>query len=137
MPLQWSENILMADLTDEPALSDELNEVIQQVRDHAGPPGEEHDAPARASGSHAGAPHVVLNFSDVSYINSSNIAQLLRLKKLLAEARRSLKLCALSDDVWSVMLVTGLDKVFRFAPDPMTALAGLQLEEAGGDLPGA
>jgi hypothetical protein len=28
------------------------------------------------------------------------------------------------------MMVTGLDKVFRFAPDPMTALAGLQLEEA-------
>ncbi len=24
---------------------------------------------------------------------------------------------------------TGLDKVFRFAPDPMTALAGLQLED--------
>jgi hypothetical protein len=32
--------------------------------------------------------------------------------------------------VWSVMLVTGLDKVFMFAPDPMTALAGLQLEDA-------
>jgi hypothetical protein len=30
------------------------------------------------------------------------------------------------------MMVTGLDKVFSFAPDPMTALAGLQLEDAEG-----
>jgi hypothetical protein len=34
-----------------------------------------------------------------------------------------------SDQVWSIFLVTGIDKLFRFAPDPMTALAGIQLEE--------
>ncbi len=26
-------------------------------------------------------------------------------------------------------MVTGLDKVFQFAPDPLTALAGLQIED--------
>jgi hypothetical protein len=34
----------------------------------------------------------------------------------------------MSDNVWSVLSLSGLDKVFRYAPDPMTALAGLQLE---------
>jgi len=38
------------------------------------------------------------------------------------------------DEVWSVLMVTGLDKVFRFAPDPMTALAGLQLEDEKSNL---
>jgi len=32
--------------------------------------------------------------------------------------------------VWSVMLTTGLEKVFEFAPDKATALAGLQLSDA-------
>jgi len=49
---------------------------------------------------------------------------------VLAKFGRRLKLCLIADQVWSVMLVTGLDKVFQFAPDPMTALAGLQLEDA-------
>jgi DNA gyrase subunit A len=35
-----------------------------------------------------------------------------------------------TDDVMSVLMVTGLDKVFKFAPDTLTALAGLQLIDA-------
>lgn len=110
MATDWSDTIVMVDLADEPALSDELTSVIDRV-EGADP-----------------RPHVVVNFTRVTYLNSSNIAQLLKLRKILAEAGRTLKLCSLSDELWSVMLVTGLDKVFRFAPDPMTALAGLQLE---------
>lgn len=113
MATDWSDTIVMVDLADEPALSDELTSVLERL-DGADP-----------------APHVVVNFARVTYLNSSNIAQLLKLRKVLAEAERSLKLCSLSDEIWSVMLVTGLDKVFRFAPDPMTALAGLQLEHEG------
>jgi anti-anti-sigma factor len=114
MAIDWSDEIAIAELSDEPALSDELTGLIERVRTS--------DA----------VPHVVLNFSGVSYINSSNIAQLLRLRQGLAKAGRRLKLCSVSDQVWSVILVTGLDKVFSFAPDPMTALAGLQLEDAEG-----
>lgn len=115
MPTDWSDNIVVIDLADEPALSDELAGIIQRVSEDGAP-----------------VPHVVLNFGGVSYVTSSNLAQLLRLKKRLTECKRSLRLCAVSDEVWSVMMVTGLDKVFRFAPDPLTALAGLQLEETGG-----
>jgi anti-anti-sigma factor len=115
MATEWSEDIAISELSDEPALSEELNTLIDRVKD-------------------AGevAPHVVLNFSGVTYVNSSNIAQLLRLRAQLSHAGRRLKLCSIADEVWSVMLVTGLDKVFKFAPDPMTALAGLQLEDAEG-----
>lgn len=118
MSTDWSENIAIADLTDEPGLSEELGALIERSKGTGG------------AGDHV--PHVVLNFSNVTYINSSNIAQLLRLRQGLARHGRRLKLCGLSDQIWSVMLVTGLDKVFVFAPDPMTALASLQLEDAEG-----
>jgi anti-anti-sigma factor len=112
MPTDWSDNIVITELSDEPALSDELSAVIQRVSEHKGH-----------------VPHVVLNFAAVTYVNSSNLAQLLRLRKALTEHKRQLKLCSVKDDLWSIFLITGLDKVFRFAPDPMTALAGLQIED--------
>jgi anti-anti-sigma factor len=117
MATEWSDQIVISELADEPALSEELNALHERLA------AEEPDR----------TPHLVLNFTGVTYLNSSNIAQLLRLRKLLAERKRQLKLCSVSDQVWSVLMVTGLDKVFRFAPDPMTALAGLQLQDAQGD----
>jgi len=116
MAIEWSDNILLANLSDEPALSEELSLVIDQLAD---PP-------------EGLPPHAVLDFRGVTYVNSSNIAQMLRVRKLLEESGRQLRICGISDEVWSVMLVTGLDKVFHFAPDTLTALAGLQLEDAGG-----
>jgi anti-anti-sigma factor len=115
MATDWSENIALSELADEPALSDELNLLFQQVHSAGASP-----------------PHIVLNLSAVTYLNSSNIAQLLKLRAELSRRGRRLKLCCLSDQVWSVMLITGLDKVFQFAPDTLTALAGLQLEDSEG-----
>ncbi len=117
MAIDWSDNIVLAQLGDEPMLSDELNGLAERLESLA------------SSGE--GVPHVVLDFAGVTYLNSSNIAQLLRLKRLLEQSGRQLRLSAMGDEVWSVMMVTGLDKVFRFAPDTMTALAGLQLDDAG------
>lgn len=114
MAIDWSENIVLVQLVDEPGLSEELATLYERLSDVE--PDDEH-------------PHVVLDFSGVSYVNSSNIAQLLRLSKHLAMRARAMRLCALSDEVWSVMMVTGLDKIFTFAPDIMTALASIQLEE--------
>lgn len=113
----WSDDIAIIELADEPSLSDELTVLAKRLRD--GP-----------------TTHVVLNFAGVTYVNSSNLAQLLELKKIVGDTGRTLKLCSVVDQVWSVMLTTGLDKVFRFAPDPMTALAGLQLEDARRDQAG-
>lgn len=112
MDTNWSDDIAIAELSDEPGLSEELAAIDARVADSARPP------------------HVVLNFSQVSYVNSSNLGQLLKLRMNLNTKKRQLRLCSVSDDVWSVFMTTGLDKVFRFAPDPMSALAGLQIETA-------
>lgn len=117
MPTEWSEHIWISELADEPQLSEELGTVFDRV----------------SSGMAGSVRHVVLNFGGVNYISSSHLAQLLRLRKKLVDHGRQLVVCSLSDNVWSVMTLTGLDRVFRHAPDPMTALATLQLE---GERPG-
>lgn len=112
MPSDWSDNIVICDLTDEPDLSEELSDLYNRLTE-------------RSSDS---VPYVVLNLAGVSYLNSSNIAQILRIRRRLIEAQRSMKLCSVADGVWSIMLLTGLDKVFEFVPDKSTAIASLQLE---------
>lgn len=114
MATEWSDTIVVCELFDEPALSEELNVLLERL----------------SQTSRGAVPSVVANFTSVTYVSSSNLAQLLRLKKIVQDAGRALRLCSVSDEVWSVMMVTGLDKVFQFAPDPLTALAGLQLEDA-------
>lgn len=114
MPNDWSDNIVIADLTDEPDLSEELSDLYNQLTER--PPDS--------------VPFVVLNLAGVSYLNSSNIAQILRIRRRLIESSRSMKLCSVADGVWSIMLLTGLDKVFEFVPDKATAIAALQLEAA-------
>lgn len=114
MTKDWAKGIALTELSDEPALSDDLQSVIDRL----------------ASGAKGNTPHVVLNFSNVSYINSSNLSQLLKIRSIVSEHGKLLKLCSVPDEVWTVFMVSGLDKIFRFAPDPMTALAGLQIEAA-------
>lgn len=112
MPTEWSDGILLSDLADEPELSEELGALFSHLK----------AAPIEKT------PHVVINFAGVSYLNSSQIAQLLRVRKRIVEGHRRLVLAALRDEVWSVILLTGLDKVFQVAPDTMTALARVQIE---------
>jgi anti-anti-sigma factor len=112
MATEWSDDIVIADLTDEPTLSEELASLLSRLE--------------QAEGA---TPHVVLNMRDVTYLNSSNIAQLLNVRRTLRERQRSLRVCSVADSVWQLFLVTGLDKVFVFAPDPASAIASLQIED--------
>ena len=109
MAIDWSDNIVIANLADEPALSDELTSITESLE---------------KSGA---LPSVVLDFAQVSYVNSSNIAQILKLRRSLLERSRTLTLCSVTDHVWSTIMITGLDKVFTFAPDLATAIAGVQI----------
>jgi anti-anti-sigma factor len=111
MAIEWSKDIVVCDLGEEPELSEELGDLFQRLQEQGGE-----------------TPSVVLNLAGVSYLNSSNLAQMLRLRKTLVERGGRLKLAAVADPVWSIMLLTGLDKVFQFAPDKATAIASLQLE---------
>lgn len=115
MPTHWSDDITVCELADEPALSEELSGLASVFEQR----------PERAA-------HVVLDFSHVSYVNSSNLGQLLSLRKVLDAHQRTVVLCAVSEQVMSVMRITGLQRVFRFAPDTLTALAMLQLGDSRG-----
>ena len=103
----WSDDIVVAELADDPQFTDEVTTVTEQIE--------------------AAPCDVVLNFSAVGFINSSNVAKLLRLRKASMAAKRQLVLCCVNTQVWGVFLVTGLDKIFEFTNDIATALATLQL----------
>ena len=111
MPLQqWSDTILIAEMTDEPMFSEEFESLMGRLEDKDN-----------------ATPNVIVDLKRVTYLNSSNIAQLLRLRKKLEIAERRLRVCSIGDMVWSVMLLTGLDKLFEFMDDVSTSLASLQI----------
>jgi anti-anti-sigma factor len=114
MPLQdWSESMLIAEMNDEPMFSEDFDALA-----------------ARLEEAKDSMPDVIVNLKDVSRLNSSNLAQLLRLRKLVLPRRRRLRICAVGDIVWSVFLMTGLDKLFEFTDDVATSLASLQIEQS-------
>jgi len=104
----WSENIVVVELQDGPTLADDLTAMLDRL---------EHSADV----------DVVISFSAVTYLNSSNIAKLLRLRKKIITNRRKLVLCNIGTSVWGLFLITGLDKVFEFADNVANALANIQL----------
>ena len=110
---KWSDSITVVELCGEPQFSDELTTLLEV----------QEQTPS----------DVVVNFSAVSFINSSNVAKLLRLRKQLMSTDRRLILCGVNAQVWGVFLVTGLDKIFEFTNDISTALATLQM--SGGQEP--
>ena len=72
----------------------------------------------------------MLNLAAVGFINSSNVAKLLRVRKVMLAVDRRLVLCDVNAQVWGIFLVTGLDKIFEFTSDVAIALATLQMEMA-------
>lgn len=113
MLTDWSDDIVMVDLADDPQVGEDLKAVIERV----------------ASSETGSVPHVVLNMGLVTYITSSNISQLLRLRKLVGDVGQQLRLCSLDERVLSVLKIAGLDRIFEFSPDPMTALASIQIDD--------
>lgn len=107
----WSDTIRVAELQDDPAFTDDVVSLTEHIE---------------ASSVF----DIVLDFRGVNYLNSSNIAKLLRLRKAVILKGRRLVLCNVGTQVWSMFLVTGLEKVFEFADNVDTALLGVQL--AGG-----
>jgi anti-anti-sigma factor len=112
MPLtQWSEEIIIAEMADEPAFSDDISSLMLQL-----------------SANEDWSPDIIVNMKAVTFLNSSNIAQLLKLRKRVLSGEGRLRICSVANSVWSVMLITGLDKVFEFTDDVATSLASLHIE---------
>ncbi len=108
----WSDQIVIAELTGEPAFSEDMDALIDRIE--------------RTPQTHM--PNVIVDMRSVDHVNSSNIAQLLRLRKKLVHSGRRLRVCSVGDRVWSVLLTTGLDSLFTFNDDVTTSLASLQIE---------
>ena len=108
MPIEkWSEQVSVLHLADDPQLSDDL----QMLEDEAAQ--RKFDA--------------VLDFGTVRFVNSSNLAKLIKLRNQLIEKDSKMVLCNVGTPIWGTFLVTGLDKVFEFSDNVTTALASLQI----------
>ncbi|MHC4546878.1 MAG: STAS domain-containing protein [Planctomycetota bacterium] len=102
-----SHGFLTVDLLPEPNMGTELENVANIARDEA-------DC------------DVVVDFSSVDIITSSNIAKLLRLKKLLDGCGHRLVLCGLVSTTKHIFTLAGLDQVFEFADDKSAALTTIK-----------
>ncbi len=107
---RWSEEIILAELLDDPVFTDDLVTLIEDVEKNSGL-------------------DVLLNFSQVNFLNSSNLAKLLRLRKAVSVTNgRKLILCSVNTHVWGLFLTTGLNKTFDFADDVSLGLTSLQID---------
>jgi anti-anti-sigma factor len=104
----WSENIILVDLPQEPNMGDELKTITDMVRDR-------------------GDCDVVIDFSSVDIVTSSSLSKLLKLRKLLVDCGHRFIFCNVAPATKGIFTVTGLDGIFELADDKFVALASLQI----------
>ncbi len=109
---KWSDKITVVELADDPQFAEDLSSLMDALADEP--------------------TDVVLNLSAVTFINSSNVSRLLRLRKLMQSSQRRLILSGVNSQVWGIFLVTGLDKIYEFINDVSSALATLQMSAQTG-----
>src|SRR4030043_698709 len=104
----WSENIVLVDLPQEPEMGDELKTVTEIIRDR-------------------GDCDVVVDFSLVDIVTSSSLSKLLKLRKLVGDCGHRLVFCSVAPATRGIFTVNGLAGGFELADDKFVALAGLQM----------
>ena len=120
MPInEWSESIQVAELQNDPSFAEDMGTLAAYYQSCAD------DRKAGRAG--ARSRDAVLDFRHVQFVNSSNIAQLLRVRKLAQLAGAQMRICSVSDRIWGILLATDLDRIFEFSEDVTTALAAMQL----------
>ena len=102
----WSEDIILVDLPQEPEIGNELVTVTKMVCDR-------------------GDCDVVIDFSGVDIVTSSSLSRLLKLRKKLSDSGHKLVLCSVSAATKGIFMITGLDGNFEFANDKSEVLASL------------
>ena len=109
MPVEkWSDSVVVAHLADDPQFSEDMLSIEQAL----GPASKD----------------AVLDLAAVHFVNSSNLARLLKLRKQLLSVDRRLLLCSVSKPVLTAFVATGLDRVFDFSDSVPVALATLQMK---------
>jgi anti-anti-sigma factor len=104
----WSENVILVNLAEEPYMGEDLQTVTRMV-------------------SNQSDCSVVVDFAETSLVTSSSLAKLLKLRKTLVENGQKLILCGVKPQTNGLFRLTGLDMVFKFAEDQLVALATLQM----------
>ena len=104
----WSDDVILVDLPQEPQMGEELKSVTGMVRDR-------------------GNCDVVIDFSEVDIVTSSSLSKLLKLRKLLTDCGHKLVFCNVAAATKGIFTVTGLDGVFELVDDKFVALASLQI----------
>ena len=104
----WSENIILVELPQEPDMGEELDTVTEMVIER-------------------GNCDVVVDFSGVDIVTSSSLSKLLKLHKPLADCGRRLVLCGIAAAIKGIFTVTGLDGIFEIADDKFLALATIEM----------
>ncbi|MFO8061081.1 MAG: STAS domain-containing protein [Bacillota bacterium] len=66
--------------------------------------------------------NLMLNFANVDYLSSAVLTELLRINQAVQDARGSLRLCGLKNEVRKVFEITNLDKIFTIYGDYQQAL---------------
>jgi len=117
---EWSDDIHIAELQDDPSFSEDLSNLTLRYQATI-------DA-VKAGRDRPETPNLVLDLRHVHFLNSTNIAQLLRLRKVAMTAGARVRVCSVSDRIWGVLLATDLDRIFDFSEDVTTALAALQMQ---------
>ncbi len=108
MPVEkWSDAVVIVHLGDDPQFTDDMESLEASLL----------QSPKNA----------VLDMAALKFINSSNIARLLKVRKSIVSKEKRLFLCGMTNHVWGAFLITGLDKVFEFSNNVSTALATLQM----------
>ena len=103
----WSDEIVVVDLADDPEFTDEVTALTERMEKEP--------------------KNIVLSFANLRFLNSSNISRLLKLRKAILNHKKRLCLCAIPVQVWGVFLLTGLDTIFDVAEETASALASLQI----------
>jgi anti-sigma B factor antagonist len=74
-----------------------------------------------------GATHVVVDFSEVEYINSTGIALIVGLLSRARQEGREILACGLSDHYVRIFEITRLSDFISIYPNEQTAIASLSL----------
>ena len=105
----WPEDIILVNLPGEPQMANELIAVTEKVRDR-------------------GDCDVVIDFSSVDIITSSSLSKLLKLRKKLSDNAHKLVFCSVAMATKRIFLVTGFEKMSKFADNKFIALESLRKE---------
>jgi anti-anti-sigma factor len=98
-----SENIVVVTLPEEPLINNDLENVNEFINKE-------------------GNCHVVIDFSRVEVLTSSNLSNLLILRESLRKSGYQLVFCSVSMATKGIFIVAGLDTFFDFADDKLAAL---------------